>query len=83
MNKKRLVDLAEEVLGTIDTHIDKKLIDTLEVELLDRLHERFAKAKGYKKSKKLHQYRPNFKEYLSVKPIIDEAINSCINRMSK
>tara|TARA_B100000575_G_C22581112_1_gene366310 strand:+ start:44 stop:295 length:252 start_codon:yes stop_codon:yes gene_type:complete len=83
MNKKRLVDLAEEVLGTIDSHIDEKLIDTLEIELLDRLQERFAKAKVYKKSKKLHQYRPNLKEYLSVKPIIDEAINSCIKRVSK
>ena len=83
MNKKKLVDLAEEVLGSIDTHIDKKLIDSLEVELLDKLQERFAKAKRYKKSKKLHAYRPNFSEYSSVKPIIDEAINSCIKRMSK
>ena len=83
MNKKRLVDLAEEVLGSIDTHIDEKLIDTLEIELLERLKERFAKAKRYKISKKIHQYRPNFSEYSSVKPIIDEAIDSCIKRMSK
>jgi len=83
MNKKRLVDLAGEVLGSIDTHIDEKLIDTLEIELLERLRERFAKAKRYKMSKKLHQYRPNFSEYASVKPIIDEAIDSCIKRMSK
>ena len=83
MKKKRLVDLAEEVLGTIDSHIDEKLIDTLEIELLDKLQERFAEAKRYKKSKKLHRYRPNYKEYLSVKPIIDEAINSCIKRVSK
>ena len=30
MNKKKLVDLAEEVLGSIDTHIDKKLMPNSE-----------------------------------------------------
>jgi hypothetical protein len=83
MNKKKLVDLAQEVLGSIDTHIDKKLIDTLEIELLERLRERFFKAKRYKMSKKASCYRPHFSEYSSVKPIIDEAIDSCIKRMSK
>ena len=57
MNKKRLVDLAEEVLGTIDSHIDEKLIDTLEIELLERLRERFFKAKKTSKSRHRKIYR--------------------------
>ena len=42
MNKKKLVELADEVLTDIDAVLQTKIREELEKELCDRLREKFA-----------------------------------------
>jgi len=78
MNKKKLVELAEEVLTDIDADLEQQLRDNLEEELCKRLSRKFLHAsyhltwahegnEGYKKS------------YDSVKPILDDTIDKLLN----
>lgn len=79
MNKKKLVELAEEVLIEIDADLEEELRKELEKELCGRLSRIFLHGnyhltwahegnEGYKKS------------YESVKPILDEAIDKLLNK---
>ena len=47
MNKKKLVELAEEVLTEIDAVLQTQIREELEKELCDRLREKFAFANFY------------------------------------
>lgn len=75
MNKKKLVELAEEVLTDIDTGIKTDLIFSLEKELVQRLNRRFKQAQFYLEGDIKFK-----KTYESVKPIIDEAINNLLDK---
>ena len=79
MNKKKLVELAEEVLTDIDEDLQTQLRKELEKELCERLSRIFLHGsyhltwthegnEGYKKS------------YESVKPILDDTINKLLKQ---
>ena len=78
MNKKKLVELAEEVLTDIDEGLKQELRKNLEKELCKRLDNRFHQAGSY-----LYGFQSNEsykKSYESVKPILDEAIDKLLNK---
>lgn len=73
MNKNKLVKLAQKVLTDIDEDSKWDLKNALEKELLFRLQHKFLKAKLYLKGHKEEE-----DSYLSVKPILDDAINELL-----
>jgi hypothetical protein len=78
MNKKKLVELAEEVLTDIDADLEKELRKNLEKELCKRLDNRFHLAGSY-----IYGFQSNEsykKSYESVKPILDDAIDKLLNK---
>jgi len=75
MNKKKLVELAEEVLTDIDPVLQTKIREELEKELCDRLREKFAFANFYLTFHNKKKYKES---YDSVKPILDEAIDKLL-----
>lgn len=81
MNKKKLVELAEEVLTDIDADLEKELRKELEKELCERLADKFRHANYHlslgSRGKNDESYK---KSYDSVKPIIDAAIDKLLNK---
>ena len=75
MNKKKLVELTEEVLTDIDTGIKTDLRFSLEKELAQRLKRRFQQAQFYLEGEIKFK-----KTYESVKPILDETIDKLLNK---
>lgn len=73
MNKNKLVKLATEVLTDIDEDLKSDLKNRLEIELLHRLEGRLCKARLYLKG-----HGDAKDNYLSVKPILDDAINELL-----
>lgn len=82
MNKKKLVELAEEVLTDIDAELETKLRKELERELCERLDTIFSHAKYHLNSfSYTNENNKDFKKsYDSVKPILDEAIDKLLNK---
>ena len=82
MNKKKLVELAEEVLTDIDADLEKKLRKELKKELCERLSTIFSHAKYHLSSFSYgNENNKDFKKsYESVKPILDEAINNLLDK---
>jgi hypothetical protein len=79
MNKKKLVELAEEVLTNIDAELQTKLRKELEKELCDRLsriflHGNYHLTWGHQKGNEGYK-----KSYDSVKPILDDTIDKLLN----
>lgn len=82
MNKKKLVELAEEVLTEIDAELQTKLRKELEIELCERLsriflHGNYHLSYGHQKGNEGYK-----KSYDSVKPILDEAIDKLLNKVN-
>ena len=82
MNKKKLVELAEEVLTDIDEGLEQELRKNLEKELCGRLSTIFSHAKYHLNSFSYgNENNKDFKKsYDSVKPIIDEAIDKLLDK---
>lgn len=79
MNKKKLVELAEEVLTDIDADLETAFKKHLEKELCDRLADKFRHANyhlSFKHKKCDEGYK---KSYESVKPILDDTIDKLLN----
>ena len=80
MNKKKLVELAEEVLTDIDADLEEELRKELEKELCERLsgvflHGNYHLRWGHQKGNEGYK-----KSYDSVKPILDQAIDKLLNK---
>ena len=77
MNKAKLVKLAEEVFTDIDVEMESLLREKLEEALAEKLSEKFKSAYFYYwySKDKVHK-----KDYDSVKPILDEAIDKVLAR---
>ena len=76
MNKKKLVELTDEVLTDIDAVLQTKIREELEKELCERLSYKFRYANYYLS---FSHTQENYKEdYDSVKPILDEAIDKLL-----
>ena len=75
MNKKKLVELADEVLTDIDAVLQTQIREELEKELSNRLREKFAFANYYLQFHNKKKYKES---YDLVKPILDEAIDKLI-----
>tara|TARA_Y100001937_G_scaffold108154_1_gene151521 strand:+ start:334 stop:564 length:231 start_codon:yes stop_codon:yes gene_type:complete len=75
MNKKKLVELADEVLIDIDAVLQTQIREDLEKELCDRLRQKFSFANFYLTFDKKKKYKES---YDSVKPILDEAIDKLL-----
>jgi len=78
MNKKKLVELAEEVLTDIDADLETEFRKHLEKELCNKLGRRFDQAGSY-----LYGFKNNKsykKSYESVKLILDDAIDKLLNK---
>ena len=77
MNKKKLVELAEEVLTDIDAELQTQLRKELERELCNKLGRKFDHAGSY-----LYGFKNNKsykKSYEAVKPILDDTIDKLLN----
>lgn len=81
MNKKKLVELAEEVLTDIDKELEGELRKELEKELCERLADKFRHANYHlslgSRGKNDESYK---KSYDSVKPILDDAIDKLLKQ---
>tara|TARA_R100000329_G_C7606115_1_gene215025 strand:- start:315 stop:551 length:237 start_codon:yes stop_codon:yes gene_type:complete len=77
MNKKKLVKLATEVLTDIDEDLRSDLVNALEIKLLQRLENRFFNASLYLLDPR-KDHKKSKESYLSVKPILDDAINGLL-----
>lgn len=80
MNKKKIVELAEEVLTDIDADLEKELRKNLEKELCERLsgiflHGNYHLTWGHQKGNEGYK-----KSYDSVKPILDGAIDKLLKQ---
>ena len=77
MNKTKLVELAEEVFADIDVEMESLLREKLEEALAEKLSEKFKSAYFYHwySKDKVHK-----KDYDSVKPILNEAIDKVLAR---
>ncbi len=82
MNKKKLVELADEVLTDLDVDLENLLRANLEEELCNQLHSKFYNARNFLKGKLAHGvgYVVDEKSYKSVKPILDDAIDKLLNK---
>ena len=80
MNKAKLVELAEEVLTDIDVEMESVLREKLEEALANKLSKKFESAYFYLWSLKDKEHK---KDYDSVKPILDEAIDKVLARREK
>ena len=81
MNKAKLVKLAEEVFTDIDVEMESLFREKLEEALANKLSKKFKSAYYY------HLYDSKNKEYKkdyeSVKPILNEAIDKVLARREK
>lgn len=75
MNKKKLVDLADEVLADIDEALQTSIRKELEKELCERLAAKFRYANFWLTFHNKKDYKGS---YDSVKPILDEAIDKLL-----
>jgi hypothetical protein len=82
MNKKKLVELADEVLTDLDVDLENLLRANLEEELCNQLHSKFYNARNFLKGRLAHGvgYVVDEKSYKSVKPILDDAIDKLLNK---
>ncbi len=82
MNKKKLVELADEVLTDLDVDLENLLRANLEEELCNQLHSKFYNARNFLKGRLAHGvgYVVDGKSYKSVKPILDDAIDKLLNK---
>tara|TARA_R100001079_G_C4387179_1_gene125674 strand:+ start:517 stop:765 length:249 start_codon:yes stop_codon:yes gene_type:complete len=77
MNKTKLVELAEEVFADIDVEMESLLREKLEEALAQKLYKKFNSAYCYHWYSKDKEYK---KDYESVKPILNEAIDKVLAR---
>ena len=79
MNRKKLVELADEVLWDVDIEMEKGLRDHFEVKLCYRLSRIFSQA-SYLKDVKNHDlhYDAYQKAYDSVKPVLDDCLDKIL-----
>ena len=86
MNKAKLVKLGEEVLTEIDLEMESFIKTEIEKKLCTELSNLFHEAWIYLES--CNEYsRPiadeKFKNYKSVKPILDDVIGNALNKIKK
>jgi len=80
MNKKKLVELAEEVLTDIDADLETEFRNHLEKELCNKLGRKFDHASSYLYGNKNPKIKKSYKEsYEAVKPILDDTIDKLLN----
>ena len=77
MNKAKLVKLAEEVFTDIDVEMESLFREKLREALAKKLSEKFKSAYYYHWCSKKKDHK---KDYDSVKPILDEAIDKVLAR---
>ena len=77
MNKKKLVDLADEVLSDVDIEMEKELRDHFEAKLCWRLSRRFSDAANYATDRGLGSGGGE-EAYESVKPVLDDCLDKIL-----
>ena len=86
MNKKKLVELADEVMVDIDIEMDHTLRQELEAKLCKLLSSVFYDAGGHVRHKGVWPNDPSRKKqteiekkaYESVKPVLDDCLNKIL-----
>ena len=84
MNKKRLVELADEVLLDVDYEFQNKARDYFEKRLCERLSAIFNSAGHHIYGNKTStEYDTNKKCYESVKPVLDDCLNKVLGNKNE
>ena len=79
MNRKKLVEVADEVLTDIDDEFKKETRDYFEKELCRRLKHIFLQAETYFETSRTDIWFAERKEaYESVKPVLDDCLNKIL-----
>jgi hypothetical protein len=79
VNKKKLVELADEVLSDVDIEMEKGIREHFETKLCYRLSRLFSQASYLKDAENHMQHYDEYqKAYESVKPVLDDCLNKIL-----
>ncbi len=79
MNKKKLVELADEVLSDVDIEMEKGIREHFERKLCYRLSRIFGQASHLKDAENHMQHYDEYKKaYESVKPVLDDCLDKIL-----
>tara|TARA_Y100000114_G_C11501958_1_gene204859 strand:- start:62 stop:313 length:252 start_codon:yes stop_codon:yes gene_type:complete len=79
MNKKKLVELADQVLMDVDDELQNEAREFFEKELCRRLKNIFLDAGAYFETSRTNIWFEERKEaYESVKPVLDDCLNKIL-----